>query len=300
VTPAGVDTNLFVVLAALLEERTVAGAARRIGLSPSAASHALQRLRRTLDDALLVRVGTKLVLTDRARALVEPSRRLMRELETILGEPTMLAPAELRRDFRLATSDHVLAVMLPELERRLARLAPHVKLHVHALGARSLHEVKEGDVDAAAGVFGDLPAALAATTLFHDQLVATVRAGHPEAGRKLSLQQFARMRHVLVAPYGTPIGLVDALLADRGLSREIARVLPAFFAAPIAVAHSDCVATLPERFIQTVERPFKLQRLRIAAALPRFTVSLVWHRRHDRDPEHAWLRDLLAATGRDA
>src|SRR3954464_4137486 len=126
---SGIDANLLVALHALLDERSVVRAARRLALSPSATSHALARLRELLGDALLVRAGRQLVLTARGEALLVPLGRLIAEMETILRATAPLEPTTLRRAFRVATTDHVQFVLLRRLDALLRREAPKVDLY---------------------------------------------------------------------------------------------------------------------------------------------------------------------------
>jgi DNA-binding transcriptional LysR family regulator len=297
--PSAVDANLFVILDALLEERSVVRAARRVALSPSATSHALGRLRRILGDELLVRAGDGLELTPRGQALVQPSRRMMLELAGMLDAASPFDPRELRRTFRIAASDHTLFVLMRPLEHALSRKAPHVDLHFLPLSNRSTTELEESTADLALGVFDRLPPKVSHASLFNDKLVPMVRAGHPALKKTLTLRAFARMDHVLVAPYGSLGGPVDDVLAKRGLTRRVARVFPAFFEAPFLVAHTDYVVTLPLALARPLADLVGLARLRVAVPFPRFQVSMAWHRRLDGDTAHTWLRSLIDKVARE-
>lgn len=291
-----VDANLFVLLDAMLEERSVLKAARRLGLSPSAASHALARLRTMLSDELFIRGKTGFELTPRAQALVEPTKRLIGEMKAMLEVPGKLAPGRLKRRFRIATSDHIGFVLLHRLEERLTREAPFVDIDIRPLGPRTLTELEEGTLDLALGVWDQLPSSFGLRPLFTDRLVSFVRRGHPAARGQVSLRSFARLNHVLVAPYGLQGGPVDDLLTRQGLSRRVARVLPTFLEAPFLVSRTDYVVTLPHAFIGPLARLLRLRQLQITTRLPEFTVSVAWHRRLDGDAAHAWLLGLIATV----
>jgi DNA-binding transcriptional LysR family regulator len=291
---SAVDANLLVVLHALLDERSVTRAARRVGLSPSATSHALARLRDLLGDQLLVRAGRRLVPTPRGETLLEPLGRAITEMEGVLRVPASFDPKALRRAFHLATTDHVQFVLLRRLDALLRVEAPLVDLHFLPLPQHSAPELREGRLEFALGVFDQPPPDLGREALFEDQLVSVVRSRHPALKGTMTLRRFAALDHVLVAPNGTATGLLDRQLAAHGMSRRIARLVPTFLDAPFLVAQSNHVVTLPARLARPL---LSLLRLRVVAAplpLPRFTISMIWHLRFDADPAHRWFRSVLS------
>jgi DNA-binding transcriptional LysR family regulator len=294
---SAVDVGLVVPLAALLEEQSVARAAKRIGLSPSATSHALGRLRELLGDPLLVRAGRRLVRTPRAETLREPARRAIAELEHVFGgEDASFDPATLRAGFRIATTDHVQLVLLRDVDRSLVRAAPHVDLFAVPLAGGAHAALRDGAADASIGVFVHVPDDFRVSKLFDDELVVVVRRGHPLSRGRITAERFAAADHVLVAPLGTPRGLVDDLLAKKRLSRRVARTLPTFVDAAHLVATTDYVAALPKTLVRRLARTLALRALHVPLALPRFTMSLLWHRRLDADRAHSWLRGVIAST----
>jgi DNA-binding transcriptional LysR family regulator len=294
---SAVNLNLLPVLHALLETQSVAASCRRLGLSASATSHALARLRALFDDALLVRAGRKLVRTPRAEQLRDPLAAMMLELGRMLRAREDVDPSKLRRGFRISTTDHVRQILLRRLDARLRRVAPGVDLFFVGFGPTSLPELREGAHDLAIAVFDTLPPDLHAQPLFEDHLVSVVRAGHPLARRRVTPEAFAAADHVMVAPNGRPGGLVDDLLAKRGLTRRVARVLPTFTDAPFFVAGTDYVLSAPSGFVALFEKELGLRRLKLPFTLPSFLHKLVYHRRSHDDPEHAWLRRELLALG---
>jgi DNA-binding transcriptional LysR family regulator len=289
----GVDLNLLVVLDALLRERSVTRAARRIGLSQSATSHALGRLRALFDDELFVRGPRGLEETPRARELREPLAVAMAALERTLGAPEGFAPERARRRFVIGTADYGAFVVVPRLMAALAREAPGVDLLVRnepELAAA----VKRGELDAALvpPVQADL-AGLHHHDLFDERFVCVLRRGHPALRGAFDLARFVELEHVLVAPRGTPGGVVDSILSERGLSRRAALALPHFMVAPYVVAATDLVITLAER----IARHFALHLPLVLRAppmpLPVFSMAVVWHARSEHDPAQRWFRDLL-------
>jgi DNA-binding transcriptional LysR family regulator len=299
---SAIDANLLVVLHALLQERSVTRAARRVGLSPSATSHALARLRDVLGDELLVRAGRRLVLTPRGEALIDPLDRAITEMEGVLRVPDSFEPRSLRRAFRLATTDHVQFVLLRKLDVALRAEAPDVDLHFLPLPQQSAPELREGRLDFALGVFDEPPPDIGREPLFEDHLVSVVRSRHPALKGAMTLRRFAALEHVLVAPNGTATGLLDRQLAAHGMARRIARLVPTFLDAPFLVSQSNHVVTLPARLAHPLLSLLRLKVMRAPLPLPRFTISMIWHQRFDADPVHRWFRGVLSrvAVGLDA
>jgi DNA-binding transcriptional LysR family regulator len=298
------DLNLLVALDALLQEQNVSRAARRIGLSTPAASHALARLRAQLGDPLLVRAGQRMVATPRAAELRDRVHALATEALAVLSPAAPSEPRTLARTFRVTASDHLLAVMGPTLDR-LLRGAPGVNLHVAALVRDEPAELRDGTLDLAIGVYdyspySELPAELRIQQLFEDRFVCVVRGDHPAVGRTLSVAQYAALAHVQVAPRGSTGGYVDELLTRHGLRRRIARAVPFFLAALALVAETDYILTISLRLARRLAPRFGLRMIAPprALGLEPYAVAQLWHPRNERDPGHRWLRDAVAEAAR--
>lgn len=289
----GIDANLLVSLDALLRETSVTRAARRVGLTQSAMSHALARLREHLGDPLLVRAGRQMVLTPKAEALAPRVARLVEEMSRLFAPDEGFDPAALARAFSLRTTDHILFVLMPEIDALLNTEAPGVDLLVTSLNEQGVDVLRHGQCDLVVGVFNDLPSDVREQALFTDRFVCLVRKEHPVARTGLSLAQYGAMPHVLVAPRGTPGGIVDRVLAEHGLRRRVARSVPHFLVAPFLVTHSDAVVTMSERMAQRISPLLDLAVLEPPVTLPHYTLSMAWHERHEGDPAHRWLRDVL-------
>jgi DNA-binding transcriptional LysR family regulator len=295
---SAIDLNLLPLLHAVLEEQNVTRAGRRVGLSPSAASHALGRLREILKDPLLVRTGRRLTRTPRGNELLPQLQGLVRELEVMLRPVSAIDPKKLVRAFKVVAADDVHVVLLRVLDRMLREQAPAVQVFGVQLGPDSLERLRHGEADLAVAVYGTLPDEFARAPLFVDELVPVARRGHRAAGGAISLRDFAAFPHLLVAPLGTPRGLVDDALESRKLKRHIARTVPTFLDGALLAAENDYVVTLPARFVEAVASRFGLVRLEVPLQFPRFQISAVWHRRWDADPAHIWFRNLLANVAR--
>jgi DNA-binding transcriptional LysR family regulator len=291
------DLNLLPALDALLRAGSVTGAARQLGLSPPAVSHALSRLRRRLGDPLLVRAGRRMVLTPRAEGLKARAAAAHAEAAALLSQPVAFVPERLERAFVIHASDNVLAVLGAALHR-VTSAAPGVALRFVPNLPGDADELREGRADLAIGIYGDLPPELRTRPLYTDRFVCALRRDHPAVRGRLTLEAFLALEHVQVAPRGRPGGLLDATLAERGLSRRVVRAVPFFLSALLLAAETDAVVTLPERVARAMAGRLGLQLVEPPLALPPYTLSLVWHPRMDRDEAHRWLREAVLQAAR--
>jgi DNA-binding transcriptional LysR family regulator len=291
----GVDLNLLVLLAELLREKSVSRAARRAGLSQPAASHALRRLRELFDDELLVRVGRRMVPTPRALELGPPLERALASMSTLVAPPAAFDPRTAKRSFRIATADLQQVVLFPRLLSILAGEAPGLDLVVDP----GIHHVADrlaaGELDL--GLFPlrarDRLPGLREHVLLHDHFVCLVRRGHPLARRQPDAKRFAAARHAFVAPGGVRGGVVDDVLAERGLTRRVAFQAAQFLVAPFVVAETDLVITVPAQVARLFTRLLPLAAFEPPVPLGGFSMSLVWHERFDADPAHRFLREAV-------
>lgn len=296
---AGVDLNLLLALDALLAERHVTRAAARLGVSQSAASHALARLRELLGDPILVRGRRGVMLpTPRAAALAPAVSRALDDLALALRRPEPFDPATARRTFHLGASDYAELAVLPRLAARIAAAAPHVDLFVRSVPADMHAALAAGDVDAilAPARPTDLGAGCYQRVLLAETFVCAMRRGHPAAGRTLTLDRFCALDHLLIAPRGTYGGYVDDALAARGRRRRVALAVPHFLIAPHVLVTTDLIATLAARVARTFAAAHGLAIVRPPVELPAFSLHLVWHERTHGDDAHRWLRDQIAAV----
>ena len=294
------DLNLLVTLDVLLTEGSVARAARRLRLSPSAMSRALSRLRETTGDPLLVRAGRGLVATPRALALRDQVERLVREAEAVLSPAETLDLARLARTFTLRTSDGFVENFGPALIARLAAQAPGARLRFVQKLDKDNTPLRDGDVDLETGVVGAATSPeVRAQVLFRDRFVGVVRADHPLSQGEITAPRYAAGRHVAVSRRGRDRGPVDEALALLGLEREIAAAVGGFATAVALARASDLIATVPERHTGALRAG--LHSFPLPMATPEIAVAMLWHPRLDADPAHRWLRgcvrDVCATRG---
>lgn len=289
---AGIDMNLVVALHALLCERNVTRAARRLGLGQSATSHALRRLREQLGDPLLVKVGRELALTARATALLPVASAAVAELERVFTRPAAFDPRASRRVFRIAATDNFELYVLPRLARILAAEAPHVDLRFHHLPKDWMLGLARGDFELKLGRKYELGPSLRGEDLVRDRLVCVVRKRHP-IGATISLERYAKLSHILVAPGETEGSAMDAVLARAGLTRRVAISVPHFLVALFVVATTDHALTIPERLVEATSPALALRAVPLPFKTAKYTLSQVWHRNSDADEGHRWLRDAI-------
>lgn len=289
------DLNLLVTLDVLLSEGSVAAAAKRLRLSPSAMSRQLARLREVTGDPLLVRAGRGLVPTPRAIELAPRAAALVREAEEMLRPAQRLDLAGLVRQFTLRVTDGFLENFGPALIARVEAQAPGIRLRFMQKTDRDSTPLRDGSVDLETGVVGRHHGPeLMTQALFRDRFVAVVRPGHSLADGIVTPQRYAAARHVLVSRKGAERTHVDEVLATLGLTRAIATVVGSFSAALTLAAATDLVATVPERHTGTLRD--RLITFSLPFAPPEITVSLLWHPRHDADLAHRWLRGCVRET----
>lgn len=283
------DLNLLVTLDVLLEEGSVTRAARRLGLSPSAMSRALARLRETTGDPLLVRAGRGLVPTPRALELRGSVGRLVQDAEAALRPAEGLDPAGLVRTFTLRTSEGFVESFGPDLIARVREEAPGVRLRFVVKPDKDSASLREGSVDLETGVVERTTSPEVRTrALFRDRLVGVVRRGHPLGRGRVTPARFAAGGHIAVSREGVATGPVDEALATLGLEREIVVIVGGFATAVALARASDLIAAVPDRHTAGLREGMRTFPLPVGT--PEFTVSLLWHPRLDADPAHRWLR----------
>jgi DNA-binding transcriptional LysR family regulator len=297
-----IDLNLLLAFEALMEERNVTRAARRVGLSQPAMSNALTRLRRTFEDPLLVRTPGAMTPTHTAQALIEPIRNALGQLRIAFETKPSFDAAASRRGFHVLTNDYAEIILLARLVGTIRKQAPGVSIRVHRppnVFQPPSRTALSDSYDLAIGFFPDalsLDASVRSDLLFEDENVCIASATHPTIRGKISLRQFASEGHVAVFYKSEGPGVIDTILSQKGLTRKLAVLAPHFASVPFVVAESNLIATVPKRLAIKLRGTLKLQLLPLPIALPALRLSMLWHERMDADPAHAWLRGLAVET----
>lgn len=287
------DLNLLVTLDVLLAEASVARAARRLQLSPSAMSRALARLRETTGDPLLVRAGRSLVPTPRALELRERVSQLVQDGETALRPVGKLDLPQLVRTFTLRTSEGFVENFGPALMGRIGQEAPAVRLRFLPKSDKDSTPLREGAIDLETGVLEQATSPeVRSQALFRDRYIGVVREGHPLGKGRITPVRYAAGRHISVSRRGPGQDPIDEALQSIGLERAVVVALIGGFATALALARaSDLIASVPERHTGNLRDG--MHSFPLPVSLPGFTVSLLWHPRLDADPAHRWMRGLV-------
>lgn len=288
-----IDLNLLLTLHALLTEQHVTRAAVRLHKSQPAVSHALAQLRDIFDDPLLVRRGSALAITTRARALLPALDAALGQLNGLLHAPAF-DPGHARRHFRLALSDYGARIVLPALVRKLRAEAPGIDLAVVQTSREAmLAQLADGEIDLALGVFPQLPRDIGAQTLFEDRYTSVAdRATLPARGA-LSMHDWLARPHALVAMRADAESDIDRQLAAAGLERHVVLVLPHWGVALDVVTGTDLILTVAARTFSAVPARKALRAFAPPMTLAPIPFQQAWHTRYDDDPAHRWLREAV-------
>lgn len=286
------DLNLLVTLDVLLTEGSVARAARRLRLSPSAMSRALARLRETTGDPLLVRAGRGLVPTPRALELRDQASRLVQDAQAVLRPVEQPDLTQVERTFTMRSREGFVENFGLEIISRVAKEAPGIRLRFLQKSDKDNAPLREGSVDLETGVAGaDAGPELRLQALFRDRFVGVVRKGHDLSKGEITAARYAAGRHIGIARRTQDKAPVDEALERLGLERNIATFVSGFSTALALGRSSDLIATVPERYTGNLRAG--MFSFTLPAPPPDITISLFWHPRLDADPVHRWLRGCV-------
>jgi DNA-binding transcriptional LysR family regulator len=302
------DLNLLKVFDAVMQERHVTRAAERLAITQPAASNALRRLRESTQQELFVPTSTGVMPTPEALALWPAVHEALSHLQQALA-PEHFDVQHHERTFSLAMADATAALFVPALAASLKRQQATVNLRFVALASRDPRALLEqGHADVAVGYFPDVRAALAAEgatrvmtleLLYACEYVSVMRQDHPLAAPgALTLAAYCAAQHLRVSFAGRPHGYVDEALARQGLSRRVAITINHFVAAGAALCQSDLITVLPRSFVPATGLAEALAVRPLPLAMPTIEVGLLWHRRHQHDAGHRWLRQTLNEAAR--
>ncbi|MFD8983554.1 LysR family transcriptional regulator [Streptomyces sp. NPDC059564] len=290
------DLNLLRALDALLQENSVTRAAERLGTSPAAVSRTLARLRRAVGDPLLVRAGQGMVPTPRALELREEVAALLRGCDNVLRPGAGFDAAHLQRTFTVQATELLLVGLAGSLTERIHAEAPNVDVVFLPEAVEGGPALRQGLVDVELGVLGHLDPEIRTRHLTRMRLVGVARGGHPLFARRIDARRFAAADHIGISRLGKRLGPIDGALADLGLRRRIAVVVPSHTSAMLLARDTDLVALTLADWLPDTISALGLRTFPIPLDLAPLELGMAWHPRHSADPGHRWLRDLLAAV----
>ncbi len=289
-----IDLNLLVVLDALLTEKHVTRTGARLHLSQPAISHSLSKLRVLLDDPILIRQGSEVVLSALAQNLQAPLKEILSQIEILLGKSIDFVPANSHRTFRLAMSDYGAAIVLPKLLRQLRAEAPNTTLVVTQDSRHGmLEQIAQGKIDLALGVFPNLSADISSEVLFEETFSCLLDRSTLPANGQLDLDNYLLRPHISVSVDGCSNGEIDRLLRDEGLQRRIAVSVPHWRTAPSMISNTDLILTVATRTLDNALLDEELVSLSPPLPIPPFPFVQLWHNRFGEDPAHRWLREQV-------
>jgi DNA-binding transcriptional LysR family regulator len=297
IEPHSIDLNLLAVFQEVYRERQISSAARRLGLTQSAVSNALARLRRVFGDELFVRTGQGMQPTPFAESVAEPVGAALAQVALALNQRSVFDPATSTRRFIVAMTDVGEVHFMPALIERCRVAAPRLQISSVRAGSIALkEEMESGRVDLAIGPFEDISEALYQRLLFRQPYVSMMRRGHPLTNGKVDLARFAAAEHLFVDSSESPYDRINQLLEKAGVGRSTRFRVPHFTAVPYIVSSSDLVVTVPQKLAERAGVPFGLAWITPPLALPTLQTNMFWHRRFNQDPGNQWLRGLVADT----
>ncbi|WP_250957432.1 LysR family transcriptional regulator [Rhizobium sp. CG5] len=289
------DAGLMLTLDALLKDKNVTHAAARLNITQSALSARLTRLRQLLNDPLFIPAasGRGMIATPHAAALEPELGRLLERFNDFVNTAHLFDPATSKRIFRIAATDNPAAILAPDLIPLFQARAPLAKIAFTLPDkARIAEHLENGDVDLFVGAAEDAAPDLIAQTLFQEEFVTAQRRGHPRGSEAITLEEFCDADHLLISTSGGHFsGMIDDALAEAGRERRVSVSIQSYALAPLVLSSTDCICTLPRRFLQRFEDTLDLFAPPLALSI--FSMNLFWHPKMRTDPAHMWLRKLV-------
>jgi len=300
------DLNLLIALDALLHEKNVTRAAERVFVSQPAMSAALQKLRDYFNDPLLVRVGRDMELTPRGLSLVEPVREALLRIQITLGTQPTFDPAKVKRSFTIICSADAHLRVMPGALRRALREAPHIQCHIEQFSETTLSRLEYGDADLYLGmnmlpVFGEktFPDWLRVVEIRPVQWACVCAADHPSVQDEISEELYRTLPHLIGWPNSHNVPLEEYIRRLLGVEINVRATVQSLVEIPFLLQGTDLIATLPERLVTALNGTVPLKIFPLPMRVTETREVLVWHKRNEPDPGHAWMREILLEVARE-
>ena len=286
------DLNLLIALDVLIAEASVTKAAERLGMSQSAMSHALKRLRTILNDDILIRTSKEMEVTPYACKISDHIRQILTDIQLTLLEKEAFNPATAQETFRIAASDYVEATIGIHLVQQLSTQAPGIRIRISNLDKETVMDALDDNrIDLVINAKLALKSWHVEYSLYREEFVCVVKSD--DSLTELSVEDYLRRSHLLVSMRDDFQGVGDEILEQQQQSRQVIWSTSHFMAVPFLLANSDCVALLPRRMAQQCAEVMDLKLLTPPIEIKGFTVSMTWHQRNTKRPQHQWLRERI-------
>jgi LysR family transcriptional regulator, nod-box dependent transcriptional activator len=294
------DLNLLIALDMLLREKNITRAAEKVFVSQPAMSAALHRLRDYFGDPLLIRVGRDMELSARGQSLVEPVREALLLIQATLGTQPTFTAATTQRQFTIIVSEEAVPSLLPAILQRATAAAPGIRLNFDLVSLNSMSRLEYGDADLCLCLdslrifeLRSFPDTLSSIQLRPVRWICAVDRDHPTVGDSITAEQYFSLPHVFGRPSGHTASAEELARRILDVDLTVHYSVPSLLHLPLVLPGTRLVATLPERIAQMLPPPVKIKTFPLPFAPPPSHEILLWHKRHDSDPAHAWLRDLV-------
>jgi LysR family nod box-dependent transcriptional activator len=300
------DLNLLIALDVLLREKNVTRAAERVHVSQPAMSAALHKLREYFGDPLLVRVGREMELTPRGLSLVEPVREALLRIQATLGTQPTFEPGTTQREFTVIVSEEAVPGFLPALLQRMATEAPGIRCRIELISQTALKRIEYGEADLCLCLDNlrlyetrAYPEGLRSVPLRPVRWLCAVDRDHPTVGDSLSAEEFRALPHVFGRPSGYSATAEELVRRLFDIDLTVHLTVPSLLHLPLVLPGTSYVATLPERVAQMFAATVPMKTFPLPFPVPEQHEILLWHKRNEPDPAHAWLRDLIISLAQE-
>ncbi len=291
---AKLDLDWLHVFVEIYKTQSVSRAAQALGMEQASASLVLTKLRRHFDDPLFCRTSAGMEPTPRAQTIYPDVLEALVRLEKARGATGAFLPQQAQRDFRICMTDISEIVLLPRLINHLQTTAPGLVVEAEKISAESRRKLESGDIDLAVGFTPDLEAGFYQQALFAQDFVCLASSAHPRVGSKLTRKAFSNEGHILVMASGTGHSIVDKVLAQNKVERQVVLRVDSFLGVARIVAQTELLVIVPRQLGHALAQQENVKLLEPPVPLPAYKVKQHWHERFNRDAGNIWLRKTMA------